>query len=480
MRKAYDTMLSDYVDAQSAAKGGGFEPYRYACACCWEEVHLCAADSCNQATHFRHRSGNNNVECENYLGNSNSIISSALSHRSVRDKIEFYFSNSSKLFSIGVKFDSDEILIYEQNETSFQVRTTPTGATLISVPIKSSRFYPGVSELIPINEFSWEYFVSSSSDFKLHKCELFRKDARGYLYPSFFKIQNQGNDGDFKAKFVRSETLYTNTSYLIVFTHSHHTYSFQNDLQVSKAFKFTTMGRDFTGMVVVFTQKTARIEQQLESWKYKLEMNETLTIVWPPAPLVNESMQICANHAYLFSTFEMQAHGNINVHYDDIVKFEDGISRVSIKGRTKIHKKNAELVLEKCEKALCEYDTISVVHETRKNYLALDDNVYLFNRSGVFPMNKGMSALLTHHSEVRHYSNGYLDSIITVANDAVTMTGANLLQDILIYYKRTEVFNWADYKSLKLSRVALLYIKSCEETGLINSAAKYFIEEGWL
>jgi len=87
---------------------------------------------------------------------------------------------------------------------------------------------------------------------------------------------------------------------------------------------------------------------------------------------------------------------------------------------------------------------------------------------------------LTHHSEVRHYSNGYLDSIITVANDAVTMTGANLLQDILIYYKRTEVFNWADYKSLKLSRVALLYIKSCEETGLINSAAKYFIEEGWL
>jgi len=113
MHKAYDTILSDYVDAESAAKSYGFEPYRYECARCWEEVRLCAADSNNQATHFRHRSGNNNVDCENYLGNRGAIISNALSRCNVRDKIEFYYSNATKMFYIGIKFSSEEILAYE-------------------------------------------------------------------------------------------------------------------------------------------------------------------------------------------------------------------------------------------------------------------------------------------------------------------------------------------------------------------------------
>lgn len=480
MRKAYDTILSDYVDAESAAKGGGFEPYRYKCACCWEEVHLCAADSRNQATHFRHRNGNNNVECENYLGNRNAIINSALSHRNVRDKIEFYFSNSTKLFSIGVKFDADEISTYEQDEASFQVRTSYTAKPLISIPVRSSRFYPSISELIPISEFSWEYYVSSSNDSKTHKCELFRKDKRGYLYPSFFKIQAQGDDGDFKAKLIRSDTLYTNTPYLIVFTHLYHTMSFQHEVKVGEVIRFKTMGKDFTGIVVMFTQKTVGVEQQLGAWKYKLETNEMLTLLWPPSPLVNETMRIRTNYAYLFSTFGLQAHGNINVHSENIVRFENGISKVSINGRTKIYKKNAELLLEKCKETSYEYDTISIAQKTVKNYVASDDSAYLFNRSGVSSMSKGMSVLLTQGSEVRHYSYGYLDSIVTVANDTVPLTSERILQDVLMYYKRTEAFNWTDYESLELSHTAFQYIESCEKTGLINSAAKHFIKEGWI
>lgn len=479
-KKAYDTILSDYVDAESAAKGSGFEPYRYKCACCWEEVHLCAADSRNQATHFRHRNGNNNVECENYLGNRNAIINSALSHRNVRDKIEFYFSNSTKLFSIGVKFDADEISTYEQDEASFQVRTSYTAKPLISIPIRSSRFYPNISELIPISEFSWEYHISSSNDSKPHKCELFRKDKRGYLYPSFFKIQAQGDGGDFKAKLIRSDTLYTNTPYLIVFTHLYHTMSFQQDVKVGEVIRFKTMDRDFAGVVVVFTRKTASVEQQLGLWKYKLETNETLTLVWPPSSLVNESMLICTDYAYLFSTFELQAHGNINVHSDNIEGLENGISKVAIKGRTKIYKKNAEIVLEKCKETSYEYDTISVANEIAKNYVASDDGAYLFNCYGVSPMSKGMSILLTTGSEIRHYSYGYLDSIVTVTKDSVALTSERLLQDVLMYYKRMEAFDWTDYDSLKLSHTAFQYIESCEKTGVINSAAKHFIEEGWI
>jgi hypothetical protein len=480
MRKAYDTILSDYVDAESAAKSGGFEPYRYECACCWEEVHLCAADSNNQVTHFRHRNGNNNVECENYFGNRNAIISSGLSRRNIRDKIEFYFSSSTKLFSIGIKFSVDEISSYEQSGASFQVRNSYIAKPSISIPIRRSRFYPNTSELIPINEFSWEYYISSSSDSKQRKFELFRKDGRGYLYPSFFKIQAE-DDSNFKAKLVSGDTLYTSTPYLIVFTYSDYDLSFEHDVQVGKMIRFRTMGRDFSGVVVVFSQKTTKVKQQLEAWKYKLEANETLTLLWPPSKMVNESMQVRTDYAYLYSTFELQAHGNINVHSDDIVRLEDGMSKVSIKGRTKIYKNNnTELVIEKCSETSYEYDTIFVTHEISKNYVVLDDNVYFFNRSGISPMSKGMSVILTPSSEVWHYSFGYLDSIVTSANDSTALTGEQLLQDILMYYKRMEVFNWADYETLELSKTAFQYIESCEKTRLINSAAKYYIEEGWI
>jgi hypothetical protein len=480
MRKAYDTILSDYVDAESAAKSGGSEPYRYECACCWEEVHLCAADSSDQATHFRHRSGNNNVECENYLSNRNAIITNGLSRRKIRDKIEFVFSSSTKIFSIGIKFSADEISSYEESGANFQVRNSYTAKPLFSIPIRKSRFYPDTSELIPISEFSWEYYVSSSSDSKQRKYELFRKDSRGYLYPSFFKILAEGEDSDFKAKLINSDTLYTNTPYLIVFTHSDYNLSFQHDVQLGKVMKFRTMGRDFSAVVVVFIQKTARVEQQLEAWKYKLEANETLTLLWPPSKIVNESVQVYTDYAYLYSTFELQAHGNINIHYDDIVRLEDGISKVSIKGRTKIYKKNTELVLEKCNETSYEYDTILIAHEISKNYVAQDDSVYFFNRSGISPMSKGMSVFLTPNCEVRHYSFGYLDSIVTVAYDFAALTGDTLLQDIIKHYKRLEIFNWADFESLELSNTAFQYIESCEKAGLINSAAKYYIEEGWI
>lgn len=480
MRKAYDTILSDYVDAEAVAKSGGIEPYRYECACCWEEVHLCAADSNNQAAHFRHRSGNNNVECENYLGNRNAIISNGLSHRSIRDKIDFYFSSSMKLFSIGIMYSADEISSYEQSGECFQVRNSYTAKPSITIPIRGSRFCPNELELIPISEFSWEYYVSSSSDSKQHKYELFRKDGRGYLYPSFFKIHAEGYDSDFKAKLVSSDTLYTNTPYLLVFTHSDYNLIFQHDVQVGKTMRFRTMGREFSGIVVSFSKKTARVEQQLKAWKYKLEANETLTLLWPPSKTVNESMQVYTDYAYLYSTFELQAHGNINVHFDDIVRLEDGISKVSIKGQTKIYKKNTELVLEKCIETSYKYDTISVAHEKSKNYVAPDDSVYLFNRSGISPMSKGMSVFLTPNCEVRHYSFGYLDSIVAVANDSAALTDDRLLQDILKHYKRLEVFNWADYETFELSNTAFQYIKSCEKTGLINSAAKYYIAEGWI
>lgn len=55
IRKAYDTILQSEVSAVLAAQNSGFEPYRYECACCGEEVYVAAAYSTSIEAHFRHR-----------------------------------------------------------------------------------------------------------------------------------------------------------------------------------------------------------------------------------------------------------------------------------------------------------------------------------------------------------------------------------------------------------------------------------------
>ena len=477
MRMAYDAILTDYVDAESATRNGGFEPYRYECALCWEEVRLCAADSKNQATHFRHRSGNNNIECENYLGNPNTVIHNALSRRNARDKVEFYFSSATKTFNVGVKFNADEIATYEQSGTSFQIRNSVGSKPTISVPVKGSRFLPNVTEFIPISRFSWEYYVSSTNESKQRKYEIFRKDKRNTLYPSVFKIQAYEDDDNFQAKLVRTETLYTNTTYLIIFTNQYHTLSLQNDIQVGKRFTFRTMNRDFVGVIVTFVNKSARIEQQLKTWKYKLEDNETLALLWPPSPQIEDAVYIKTKFAYIYSSFELQAHGNINVHSGDISRISVSLTKVAIKPKTKIYKKNAELMLEICKQEANACIDLLIMQKTENNFCIVDESYFMFNRSGVLPLSKGSSIQMTPKCEVRHYSNGYCDTII-VPPELKVISGERMLQNALMYYKRHEKLNRDDFESLNLSQTASKYLENCKQKGIINSAAKRFIVEG--
>ena len=90
MRKAYDTFLQSEVSADLAAQSGGLEQYRYECAHCGEEVRLAAAGSVSMVAHFRHRSGNNDVDCEKYLGQYGAISIDSRSRKSRNERAEFY------------------------------------------------------------------------------------------------------------------------------------------------------------------------------------------------------------------------------------------------------------------------------------------------------------------------------------------------------------------------------------------------------
>ena len=88
MQKAFDTLLQTVVTAESAAINSDNETFRYECLHCGEEVFLAAQDSVYKATHFRHRSGNNDKDCDFYLSQFGTIQSS-YNRRNKQERVEF-------------------------------------------------------------------------------------------------------------------------------------------------------------------------------------------------------------------------------------------------------------------------------------------------------------------------------------------------------------------------------------------------------
>lgn len=478
MRKAYDTFLLSEVSADLAAKADSFEPYRYECAHCGEEVRLAAVDSTSMVPHFRHRSGNSDVECEYYLGQYGAFSTDAHSRKSKNERAEFYFESNTKMFYLGLRFSEEEISAYEQLSTIFELRVASQAQPFYTLRINGRNFSVDTQRLIPLDKFSYNYFLSNTLNCIKRKYEVFNNVANNAA--TFFKMQV--GDIGYRAKLVRSSVLYTNIPYFIVFQSQIQHWSpadirLPTEIKVENTFEFETMGRKFIGKVMTITAKTAPIDSLLSSWGYQLEADEKLTLLWPPAILFEDISLINADAAYLYSTFELQAHGNINVHSEDITKVADGLSMVAINPRIKVYKKNVELMLETCEQESVAYIDIPVAQTVKKKYRVPDDASFVFNRSGVLPLSKGMTVQMTPDSEVRHYTNGYLDGIVAPP-EPTEMSGELWLQDALKHYKRTEALNWDDFESLDLSQTAFQYIEGCEKSRMINSAVKYLIKEG--
>ena len=477
MRKAYDTILQSEVPAKLAAQNGGLEPYRYECACCGEEVILAAANSTSMVPHFRHRSGNNDVECENYLGQYGAISIDSRSRKSNLERVEFYFEKSNKTFSIGIRFSDDEINFYEKHNVGFELRSSVTVQAFFTLPINRTYFAPDFPTLIPLYKFSYCYFFSNTLNGIKRPHELFKASNK----PTFFKIL--GNDSNYKAKLVRSTTLYTNVPYFVAFHIQYLTVRndlFIEEIQVDDTFTFETMGREFLGKILTIKEKTARANALVSSWGYKLEASQSLTLLWPPAIMTDDTTVIFSDYAFLYSSFELQARGNINVHSEDIIKVTKGVSKISINAITKIFRKDTEMILIKDKLNSPVLDAITVTESHANTYIVPDNSSYfLFNRLGVKPLSTGQTVFLTPKSEIRCYSSSYLISRIIPCLQG-ELTGESLLVDILAHYKRTEVFEASAFSSYNLSDTASLYLNECEASGLINSVAKQFIEEGRL
>lgn len=468
MRKAYDTFLQSEVSADLAAKSGGLEPYRYECAHCGEEVRLAAAGSTSMVAHFRHRSGNNDVDCENYLGQYGAISIDSRSRKSRNERAEFYFDSSTKMFYLGLCFSGNEIATYEEESAKFELRAFAQEQAFFTLRINNINFRPDTPRMIPIERFSYSYFLSNTLNNVKRRYEFFKKDGS----PTFFKIQ--GNDTDYRARLIRSTILYTDVPYFAVAEaqHSFPQTNLPSCIEVKDTCRFETMGKRILGQVIVIRNKTADVESLFESWGYQVEASETLTLLWPPAVQIKEVSTIYSNNAFLFSSFSLEPHGNINVHSTDIQKMGSGVSKISVHSRVKVLRKNAEIVIDRDTACPVDYDSLPLA----ENWA--DDNTYfLFNRSGTTPIGEGQSVSLTLGSFIKCYTSGYLDEIIYPVQQK-EVSGELLLNDLLAHYKRTESLSLESFAELDLSDTASRYLEECIESGVINSAAKRLIEEG--
>ncbi|CUH95392.1 hypothetical protein P22_1462 [Propionispora sp. 2/2-37] len=473
MRIAYDTVLQSEVSAL-AAKSGGFEPYRYECACCGEEVHVAAPNSTSRVPHFKHRNGNNDVACENYLGQYGAISIDSRSRKSNRERVEFYYKNSNKTFCLGLCFSAVGIQHYEQQNVDFEIRTDESEPPFYTIPINTLYFAPDVPTMISLNKFSFCYYLANTLNGTKRKYDFFRFGNT----PTFFKVQ--GNDSDFKAKLVRSTVLFNNVQYFVIFQNKDLTPQisrFPDEMQVNETFCFETMGLKFLGMTLSIPKKTDEIDRLLNNWGYQLEASETITPLWPPAPVIDDVSMVTSNKVFLFTSFALQAHGNINVHSTDILEVNYDISRVLVKKRTKICKKNAEIVIDKGESPIYAYNQIST-SETAKVSFTIPDNGswFLFNRSGVGSLKNGQVVYLTPESVIKRYESNYPTRIIYLCRQK-ELVNEKLLEDILMHCKRTEKLDLNQFMLLALNNTASQYIDKCSVSGYINSVAKQFIME---
>ena len=474
MRKAYDNILQSEVDAEAVAKcAEGAEPYRYECSCCGEEVYLAAVNSISIVPHFRHRSGNNDVACENYLGQYGAINIDACSRKSRRERVEFYFINSNKTFCIGIRFSEEEIQEYEKRNASLELRTNINNNPFYVLPINGTNFTADVPTQIYLSKFSSTYYFSNTIDNKRRKYDFFKLGNT----PSFFKFQ--GEDSAHKAKLVHGQVLFTNTRYFIV-AQSKSLQSIQTlqDVQKEDPICFETMGLKYFGITISIQKKTVEIDNLLNSWGYQIEANEFCTLLWPPAPLVDDVNVISSDFAFLHTSFKLQAHGNINVHSADILAGRFDVSRIFLRRKVKIFKKNTEVVISRIDRQVCDYSQIPLSKIEANRYVIPDAGLWvLFNSLGVSILNSGQVIFLTPGSVIQRYESNY--SICIVYPELPPkISNEKLLHDILLHCKRIEKIEPKQFLYRKLSETASLYIEKCIAIGSINSVAKQFILEG--
>ena len=472
MLKAFDTLLQAVVSADSAAENSDNEAFRYECLCCGEEVYLAAQGSIYKATHFRHRSGNNDKDCELYLGQYG-VIQAPSVRKNKQERVEFYYNNNTKCFVVSFSFSEEEISEYEKAGAVLEIRDGRNSQPFFSTNIDHSTFSDGIPERFVLDKNARLYYISNTLNNNKREYSVFNYDA-----PSFFKILcNDPEDEGFLAKYISSKYIYTEVRYFIAWP-GRNTAQIKlkgiPDVCVEKEIQFTTLGRTTVwGLVVSFKNKNPLLDSILCDWGYNLDVSECVSLLWPPAYETGERLAVSSSKLYLYSSFGFQGLGNINTMDKCISKISSSITMVSLYNSIHILKKNAELEIFQ-EPLLSAIEKVEVKEEQTDTFRIPDTNLfYLFSELGVNKLIEGQTIFLTPDTYIAEYNGNTLLRIIRFPSILQSDIEEAFIE-ILSNYWLTKEYQGTTAGPLPQS--IRDYLQACKGTKRINAAVEQLIK----
>lgn len=471
MLKAYDILLQMPVSAMQALSDDE-KHFRYECLCCGEEVFLAAQGSVYKATHFRHRSGNNDKKCDLYLSQNGSIYVSSKNRHNKQDRLEFYYDNVYKHFGGILRFNEDEIRNYEANNTELEIRSEKNGRPFFSRKIDRQHFCDNVPESFILEKYATPYYVSNTLNNRKREYLLFEENS-----PTFFKIQGDGED--YKAKYVKSKYIYTNVRYFVSWVGRNTAQiklNNQQDTVIEEKFDFVTMGNHRVwGMIVTFKNKNPELDALLQSWGYNLSISEDLLLLWPPAYISDDINYIPHENAFVYSTFNIQ-YGNANIQDKYIHHISSNVSAIECKETTRIVQKNAEIAIEFGERVTTQNPlTIATIFE--RNFVIPKEGIYYrFTDDGVEKLNEGQKIILTPKTTIVEYQHNYpIRRILYKENQNITIEAR--INSILSNYWACEKYCGDTMEAFGGTPAVGEYLLHCKQKGIINSAIMKMLKE---
>lgn len=471
MLRAYDTLLQTAVSANAAAANSDNETFRYECLCCGEEVFLAAQDSVYKATHFRHRSGNNDKDCELYLGQYGTVPTSPSTKSKKQDRVEFYYQNTHKAFYVSFRFSDEEISAYESSGACLEVRSSRTLQPFLTQRINHTNFHDDSPEIYMLEMYAAPYFISNTLNNIKREYSLF-----GITGPTFFKIQ--GEDADFTAKYIKSKSLYTNVKYFIAWPGQNTAQirlSKVPGVKIDELLQFKTMN-NYTvwTLVATFIDKSPQLDTLLQTWGYDLSTSEELTLLWPPAYERDEMLHVSTDKVYIYSSFALQSFGNTNMPSRAIHEADDNITKIEIDEKLRILKKNAEMsvVIMNPASDWIEHNIKYVIAE--KYVVPEAGSFYRFSSYGVEKLSAGQTIFLTETSKVVECCGNYICTVISLSKEETPLSQRML--DALSYYWVSIPFE--EEIDDHYPEIVSKYLHESKSKGHINKAVLTLLEEG--
>ena len=478
MDKAFDAVLHSEVDAAVIAKSSYCflgERFRYQCLCCGEEVYLAAADSSERSPHFRHRKGNNDTACEQYLGQLDTVEHLILLRKHKQGHIEFYFNRDRMTFEICASFTEEELQAYEKENNRLLVSSKYCTDPFLSIPLSKEVFVPGRKSYFTITEFSTQYIVSFDSG--VNSCT-YQDVMRDMKKINIFRVRMQ----DEHCRHQTSSLLYTNTEYIGIseYEETMQELSTLEYITSEELFSFVTENRMFYGLKFSVQQAEFSVRYFFQKHDYQIETSESFSILWPPI-YVRNSCSICTEDTvYVHSSFELIPYGNINV--DDIFAWEINrdVLKLHVDDEIIIHEKNIDICIQKERELGMETVLEEPVVIYSDRYTVSDQyDYFLFDQDGCTRLIPGSNVYLSESDRIVGYKNGHIKANVYACSKEKMDTG-QLISDIVKYHPQSEIFEPDDFMDVTTDEIVLAYLENCYRSGRINTVVKQYIKEGLL